>query len=63
MRKMFGKWPNQKSALLNNGTEDSKGNELTKKAFELLKATPEINFIGNIEAREILEGRADVGSY
>ncbi|CAI3351108.1 phosphate acyltransferase PlsX [Enterococcus cecorum] len=49
-----------KVALLNNGTEDSKGNELTKKAFELLKATPEINFIGNIEARELLEGRADV---
>ena len=49
-----------KVALLNNGTEDSKGNELTKKAFELLKATPEINFIGNIEAREILEGRVDV---
>ena len=49
-----------KVALLNNGTEDSKGNELTKKAFELLKATPEINFIGNIEAREILEGRAGV---
>lgn len=49
-----------KVALLNNGTEDSKGNELTKKVFELLKATPEINFIGNIEAREILEGRADV---
>lgn len=49
-----------KVALLNNGTEDSKGNELTKKAFELLKSTPEINFIGNIEAREILEGRADV---
>ena len=49
-----------KVALLNNGTEDSKGNELTKKAFESLKATPEINFIGNIEAREILEGRADV---
>ena len=49
-----------KVALLNNGTEDLKGNELTKKAFELLKATPEINFIGNIEAREILEGRADV---
>lgn len=49
-----------KVALLNNGTEDSKGNELTKKAFELLKATSEINFIGNIEARELLEGRADV---
>lgn len=49
-----------KVALLNNGTEEMKGNEVTKKAFELLKATPEIDFIGNIEAREILEGRADV---
>ena len=49
-----------KVALLNNGIEEMKGNEVTKKAFELLKATPEIDFIGNIEAREILEGRADV---
>lgn len=49
-----------KVALLNNGTEEMKGNEVTQKAFELLKATPEIDFIGNIEAREILEGRADV---
>lgn len=49
-----------KVALLNNGIEEMKGNEVTKKAFELLKTTPEIDFIGNIEAREILEGRADV---
>lgn len=49
-----------KVGLLNNGTEESKGNELSKKTFELLKANEEIHFIGNVEARELLEGRADV---
>ncbi len=48
-----------KVALLNVGTEDSKGSTLTKRAFKLLKAAP-INFIGNIEARDILNGQADV---
>ena len=47
-------------ALLNNGTEDSKGSTLTKKTFELLKNEPAINFIGNVEARDILTGVADV---
>lgn len=46
-------------ALLNIGTEDHKGNELTKKAFELLSHAP-IHFVGNLEARELLEGHADV---
>jgi phosphate acyltransferase len=45
--------------LLNIGTEEKKGNDLTKQAFELLKASP-INFIGNVEARDLLEGVADV---
>ncbi|WP_404452572.1 phosphate acyltransferase PlsX [Virgibacillus necropolis] len=45
--------------LMNVGTEDGKGNELTKKAFELLKDAP-INFIGNVEARDLLSGAADV---
>lgn len=45
--------------LLNIGTEDKKGNELTKAAFELLKEA-DINFIGNVEARDLLEGVADV---
>ena len=45
--------------LLNVGTEDGKGNELTKKAFQLMKEAP-INFIGNVEARDILSGAADV---
>ncbi|GGM21140.1 phosphate acyltransferase [Paraliobacillus quinghaiensis] len=45
--------------LLNIGTEDGKGNELTKSAFTLLKQAP-INFVGNIEARDLLDGAADV---
>ncbi|WP_368255057.1 phosphate acyltransferase PlsX [Enterococcus innesii] len=46
--------------LLNNGTEETKGSELTKKAFELLSQDPTIHFIGNVEARELLDGAADV---
>ena len=46
--------------LLNNGTEETKGSELTKKAFELLPQDPTIHFIGNVEARELLDGAADV---
>jgi len=45
--------------LLNIGTEDKKGNELTKAAFGLLKDAP-INFIGNVESRELMNGVADV---
>ncbi|UJL47904.1 phosphate acyltransferase PlsX [Virgibacillus sp. NKC19-16] len=45
--------------LLNVGTEEGKGNDLTKKAFALMKDAP-INFIGNVEARDILSGAADV---
>ncbi|RWZ60528.1 phosphate acyltransferase PlsX [Halobacillus fulvus] len=45
--------------LLNVGTEDGKGSDLTKKAFELMKDAP-INFIGNVESRDLLDGVADV---
>ena len=48
-----------KIALLSNGAEDKKGNELNKLAFPLLKEMP-LNFQGNIEAREILSGTVDV---
>lgn len=51
---------NPRVGLLNNGTEETKGSELTKKAFELLKSEKSINFIGNVEARELLNGAADV---
>ncbi len=45
--------------LLNIGTEEKKGNELTKHAFDLLK-TANLNFVGNVEARDLLNGVADV---
>lgn len=45
--------------LLNIGTEEKKGNELTKSTFTLLKNT-NLNFIGNVEARDLLDGVADV---
>ena len=51
---------NPRVALLSNGTEDKKGCALTKEAFELLKAEKSINFVGNMEAREILSGDYDV---
>jgi glycerol-3-phosphate acyltransferase PlsX len=55
---LFGK-PNPRVGLLSIGEEDSKGNEVTKEAFKLLKASP-LNFIGNIEGRDIYNGRCDV---
>lgn len=51
---------NPRVGLLNNGTEDTKGSELTKKAFELLKEEPSLNFVGNVEARDLFNGVADV---
>src|SRR4051812_30293202 len=45
--------------LLSIGEEETKGNELTRDAHRLLKAAP-INFIGNVEGREIYSGVADV---
>lgn len=46
--------------LLNIGTEEKKGNELTKAAYKLLSEAPGMNFIGNVESRELLNGAADV---
>jgi glycerol-3-phosphate acyltransferase PlsX len=45
--------------LLSIGEEESKGNDLTREAFPLLKALP-INFVGNVEGRDIFNGSADV---
>lgn len=45
--------------LLSNGTEDVKGNELTREAHQLLKAL-DINFVGNVEGRDLYNGRVDV---
>lgn len=46
--------------LLNNGTEDTKGDPLRKETYALLAADPSLNFIGNIEARDLMAGVADV---
>ncbi|MCB6407096.1 MULTISPECIES: phosphate acyltransferase PlsX [Streptococcus] len=46
--------------LLNNGTESSKGDPLRKETYELLAADSSLNFIGNVEARELMNGVADV---
>lgn len=47
-------------AIVNNGSEEEKGNALVKETFPLLKHCSDINFIGSIEAREIPQGKADV---
>ncbi|MBR2391466.1 MAG: phosphate acyltransferase PlsX [Clostridia bacterium] len=46
--------------LISNGVEDHKGNEQIHQTFELLKNTKEINFKGNMEAREMFSGEYDV---
>jgi glycerol-3-phosphate acyltransferase PlsX len=52
---------NPRVGLINVGEEESKGNLLSQAAYPLLKANNSINFIGNIEGREVLLGdRADV---
>ena len=55
---IFGK-REPRVALLSIGEEDGKGNELTREAFKLLKGT-NLNFIGNIEGKDVFSGDADV---
>ncbi len=49
-----------KVGLLNIGHEPGKGNSLVKEAYEILKKSTEINFIGNVEGRDVPEGVCDV---
>jgi len=49
-----------KVGLINNGAEETKGSELTQAVYQLLKEMPELNFIGNIEGRDVPAGKADV---
>lgn len=46
--------------LLNNGTEESKGDPIRKETYQLLSADPALNFVGNVEARDLMDGVADV---
>ncbi|MEA1960365.1 MAG: phosphate acyltransferase PlsX [Bacillota bacterium] len=47
-------------ALLNNGEEETKGNSLAVESYGLLKQNTNINFVGNIEGRDIFSGKSDV---
>ncbi|MBR1877034.1 MAG: phosphate acyltransferase PlsX [Lachnospiraceae bacterium] len=51
---------NPKVAILNIGAEEEKGKALVKETYPMLKACPDINFTGSIEARDIPEGAADI---
>ena len=51
--------PNPRVALLNVGEEESKGDSLSVETYQLLKSS-KLNFIGNVEGRDILRGKAEV---
>ena len=57
-RSMFGT-RKPRVGLLSIGEEETKGNELTRDAFQLLKQLP-INFVGNVEGRDLYSGKVDV---
>jgi phosphate acyltransferase len=57
-RAIFGV-PRPTVGLLSVGEEETKGNEVTRKAFALFKELP-LNFIGNVEGRDLYNGRVDV---
>ena len=46
--------------LLTNGTEDAKGTDVTREALALLRRVKQMRFLGNVEGRDIFNGRADV---
>src|SRR5687768_18431045 len=51
--------PDPRVGLLSVGEEESKGNELTREAHQLLKTAP-VQFVGNVEGRDVYAGQADV---
>jgi glycerol-3-phosphate acyltransferase PlsX len=51
---------NPRVGLLSIGEEDSKGNALTRDTLPLLRAMPNLNFVGNVEGRDLYNGHADV---
>jgi len=51
--------PSPRVGLLSIGEEEGKGNELTREAHQLLKSAP-INFVGNVEGRDVYAGETDV---
>ena len=53
-------YDNPRVALINVGEEEGKGNILCQAAYPLLKENKQINFIGNIEGRDLLMGKAEI---
>ena len=58
VREVFGV-PSPRIALLNNGEEEKKGNQLARETYQVLK-TSDLNFVGNIEGQNLSKGTADV---
>src|SRR5580692_3351736 len=58
-RSMFPAGRRPRVGLLSIGEEETKGNDLTRESFQLLKNLP-LNFIGNVEGRDLYNGHADV---
>ena len=54
------KFDNPRVGLMSIGSEDAKGNEVVKKTRELMKSDPKMNFIGNIEGRDIFRGACEI---
>jgi glycerol-3-phosphate acyltransferase PlsX len=59
MEKVLG-FNNPKVGLINVGVEEEKGNDLTKTVHAMLKGNKTINFMGNVEARELMTGDVEV---
>ena len=59
MKKAYGV-ENPRVALLNIGVEEEKGDALRKETYGLQNSTEQINFVGNMEARELLHGDVDL---
>jgi len=58
-RSGFGAGKRPRVGLLSIGEEETKGNELTRESFQLLKRMP-LNFVGNVEGRDLFNGHVDV---
>ena len=58
-RSGFGGARSPRVGLLSIGEEETKGNELTRESFQLLKRLP-LNFVGNVEGRDLFNGQVDV---
>ena len=51
---------NPKVGILNIGAEEDKGNALVKETFPLLRSASGLNFVGSVEARDVIDGNVDV---